>query len=471
MLATYVIETVGTAGVRARPGRLPRAVRGGVRRGRGRRRGAEPAVPAARRPARAAAVALGARRRDRQAGGGPGRGRCRPRARHPAAGLPARAVPDGAGASRRPSDRLVVARPARHPAAGPAARVALAAALAAAASRSGSTRRSTGWSPAARRPDREGRWITPSIARAYGELHRLGWAHSVECWADDELAGGLYGVAIGGLFAGESMFSAAPRCLEGRAGRPGRPAGRGRARRPGRRSRRGCSTSSGAPTTWPRWGWSRCRGRSTWPGSARPCAAASGRPRRLPGRRRSRTRSVVGSARSEPAGRGGAPNLARGRPLPGSRVVSGVGLRPSSAVSVEGAIRALRLADPAPRHRGDRGSSGMHLPAQRLLQRALPRLPAEGGHRERQAGHGPLERLLDRRARRRGPGVGPDPLVRRGLPAQEGRPRVPGAAALQRADRDPLHRRAALHDRRALLLHRPRRDGPAVDQRRSPTWW
>lgn len=55
-------------------------------------------------------------------------------------------------------------------------------------------------------PGREGRWITPSIARAYGELHRLGWAHSVETWRDGELVGGLYGVAIGGLFAGESMF-------------------------------------------------------------------------------------------------------------------------------------------------------------------------------------------------------------------------------------------------------------------------
>ena len=41
---------------------------------------------------------------------------------------------------------------------------------------------------------------------AYGELHRLGWAHSVEAWDDDGLAGGLYGVATGGLFAGESMF-------------------------------------------------------------------------------------------------------------------------------------------------------------------------------------------------------------------------------------------------------------------------
>jgi leucyl/phenylalanyl-tRNA---protein transferase len=55
-------------------------------------------------------------------------------------------------------------------------------------------------------PSREGRWITPPVAAAYQRLHELGWAHSVECWRDGELAGGLYGVAIGGLFAGESMF-------------------------------------------------------------------------------------------------------------------------------------------------------------------------------------------------------------------------------------------------------------------------
>ncbi len=55
-------------------------------------------------------------------------------------------------------------------------------------------------------PARDGAWITDAIAGAYGELHRLGWAHSVETWRDGELVGGLYGVAIGGLFAGESMF-------------------------------------------------------------------------------------------------------------------------------------------------------------------------------------------------------------------------------------------------------------------------
>jgi leucyl/phenylalanyl-tRNA--protein transferase len=56
-------------------------------------------------------------------------------------------------------------------------------------------------------PARSGGWITDEIAAAYGELHRLGWAHSVEAWATDgRLVGGLYGVCIGGLFAGESMF-------------------------------------------------------------------------------------------------------------------------------------------------------------------------------------------------------------------------------------------------------------------------
>lgn len=56
-------------------------------------------------------------------------------------------------------------------------------------------------------PSRSGRWITPDIQVAYEHLHRLGWAHSVEAWdAGGRLAGGLYGVCIGGLFAAESMF-------------------------------------------------------------------------------------------------------------------------------------------------------------------------------------------------------------------------------------------------------------------------
>lgn len=53
---------------------------------------------------------------------------------------------------------------------------------------------------------RPGGWITPAFLEAYTELHLLGHAHSVECWLDGQLVGGVYGVAIGGLFAGESMF-------------------------------------------------------------------------------------------------------------------------------------------------------------------------------------------------------------------------------------------------------------------------
>jgi leucyl/phenylalanyl-tRNA---protein transferase len=53
---------------------------------------------------------------------------------------------------------------------------------------------------------RDSGWIDPEIRAAYHRLHELGWVHSVEAWREGRLAGGLYGVAIGGLFAGESMF-------------------------------------------------------------------------------------------------------------------------------------------------------------------------------------------------------------------------------------------------------------------------
>jgi leucyl/phenylalanyl-tRNA--protein transferase len=59
-------------------------------------------------------------------------------------------------------------------------------------------------------PERADGWITADIARAYGELHRLGHAHSIEVWESGRLVGGLYGVNLGGLFAGESMFHHVP---------------------------------------------------------------------------------------------------------------------------------------------------------------------------------------------------------------------------------------------------------------------
>lgn len=57
------------------------------------------------------------------------------------------------------------------------------------------------------RPGQEGTWITDSIVAAYVELHEQGLAHSIETWRDGELVGGLYGVSLGNMFFGESMFA------------------------------------------------------------------------------------------------------------------------------------------------------------------------------------------------------------------------------------------------------------------------
>ena len=56
-------------------------------------------------------------------------------------------------------------------------------------------------------PGREDSWINDPIRRLYGELNARGHAHSIECWEDERLVGGLYGVTLGGAFFGESMFS------------------------------------------------------------------------------------------------------------------------------------------------------------------------------------------------------------------------------------------------------------------------
>jgi leucyl/phenylalanyl-tRNA---protein transferase len=57
------------------------------------------------------------------------------------------------------------------------------------------------------RPGQDGTWITESMKAAYIHLHQLGYAHSAEVWLDDQLVGGLYGVRLGKVFFGESMFS------------------------------------------------------------------------------------------------------------------------------------------------------------------------------------------------------------------------------------------------------------------------
>lgn len=56
------------------------------------------------------------------------------------------------------------------------------------------------------RPGQAGTWITPPIIKAYQQFHQAGYAHSVEVWQGANLVGGLYGVSVGALFAGESMF-------------------------------------------------------------------------------------------------------------------------------------------------------------------------------------------------------------------------------------------------------------------------
>jgi leucyl/phenylalanyl-tRNA--protein transferase len=60
------------------------------------------------------------------------------------------------------------------------------------------------------RPGQSGTWITADMRNAYVELHRLGYAHSAEAWVDRKLVGGLYGVSLGNIFFGESMFTLVP---------------------------------------------------------------------------------------------------------------------------------------------------------------------------------------------------------------------------------------------------------------------
>ena len=141
----------------------------------------------------------GRRRRDR-------RRRRRPRAGHAARRLPQRAVPDAARAAQH---RLVLARPARRHPARRAARQPLAAPQHAPlrGPPRHPLRRGDG---ALRRPAPPRRVDHAGVRQGLPAPAPLGWANSVECYDDDgELVGGLYGVRIGGFFAGESMFHTA----------------------------------------------------------------------------------------------------------------------------------------------------------------------------------------------------------------------------------------------------------------------
>ena len=270
LLATYVVETVGTQEYEL--GRaLPRPLRRGLRRRGGRRGRGAPHLPAPLRPRPADAAVepveppppwtgstLEARPARTWSASGPtwSPAPCwRPTAR----GL----FP--MGSARGGPDRLVVARPARGAAAG---RAAVSRSLRRVLPHASRRRVDTAFDEVVggvRRP-RPARALDHRRDRAaYGELHRLGWAHSVETWRDGELVGGLYGVAVGGLFAGESMFhhatDASKVALVG--------ARRDRLRR--RTTPDGCSTCSGRPRTWRAWASARCRARTTAGVSRRPC--------------------------------------------------------------------------------------------------------------------------------------------------------------------------------------------------------
>ena len=152
-----------------------------------------------------------------------GRGRRRPRAGHAAGRLPGRPVPH---AGRPAQAGLVVARPPRHPAdrrpAGLAVRCAR-------SCRRFEIRVDSAFETvvdACADPRRAHGWITREIRQAYGTLHELGWAHSVEAWADGELVGGLYGVGDRRPLRRRVDVPPCHRRLQGGPGGPRRPARR-----------------------------------------------------------------------------------------------------------------------------------------------------------------------------------------------------------------------------------------------------
>ena len=166
------------------------------------------------------------------------------------------------------------------------------------------------------RPAATGTWITGEMAPAYVRLHRLGWAHSLEVWDGDDLVGGLYGVAVGGCFTGESMFHRRHRRVQGGARRPGRPLAEAR--------RRASSTCSCPPSTWRALGAAR--------GAAAPSSCATaGASRARPAAVRRAVTDSSRSSRLRPVGRvdDPRPRPRRGRP----RATAPAGRRRASSPS------------------------------------------------------------------------------------------------------------------------------------------
>lgn len=113
---------------------------------------------------------------------------------------------------------------------------------------------------AAPREGQPGTWITAAMRQAYRAWHEAGYVHSVETWIDGELAGGLYGISLGRMFFGESMFTRAPNASKIALAYLVRYV-----------SAQGCSgsTASSRHGTWPAWAPGRSRARASWRTSAR----------------------------------------------------------------------------------------------------------------------------------------------------------------------------------------------------------
>ena len=278
------------------------------------------------------------------------------------AATPARAAPhrlrrgDLPLVRRRQPDPLVVARSAPRPRAGAAARLRLASRARSAAGRYRVTadrafeRRDPALRGAARGRARTAPGSPTEMIDAYERLHRLGFAHSFEAWEGEALAGGLYGVSLGGAFFGESMFARPARRVEGRV----RPRGRV-ARRAGAC---GSSIARCAPST------SRASARA----SSRARSSSRGSRARSSGRR-----CAADGTSTRPSARLGL----RRRPAAGRRCERAARARSPAPRGAVGAARkvsrrtSVRVGHPG-RKRGVRGGEAVRLECEAMAERSRP---------------------------------------------------------------------------------------------------